>query len=302
MTIVREQDPTIQSEWMPFLFELPCQIGEMPEGTLLLAACSIDAAHASRSCLQLYRSYDIGQTWEQFSTLVSSGASNGVWEPFLLVLPDGRLACYYSDYSENEQHSQKIVMKISEDGVNWGETIDLIALEDQTLRPGMSTVALMNDGRYIMTYEMCDADDPDCGNAVHYRFSTDGIDWGDPADPGVKLVTDTGAVPGSAPYIAYVPGYGENGLLLVTAVFQTPAQSKGNIVYVNDRMGDPDAWRAWFLPKNYRNQVGGYSHAIFVDEDGRTAYFVNNIPDTTSDKGYAKMIFVRYRFEDGALD
>ena len=133
---------------------------------------------------------------------------------------------------------------------------------------------------------------------MHYRFSADGIHWGDVTDPGTKLITDTGAVPGSAPYIAYVPGYGEKGLLLVTSVFQTPSQRKGNIVYINDQMGDPAAWRAWFLPKNYRNSVGGYSHAIFPAADGQTAYFVNNIPDSDSAEGYAKMIFVRYRFDE----
>ena len=63
-------------------------------------------------------------------------------------------------------------------------------------------------------------------------------------------------------------------------------------------MGAPDAWKAWFLPKNYRNSVGGYSHAIFPASDGQTAYFVNNIPDSNSTEGYAKMIFVRYRFDE----
>jgi len=44
--------------------------------------------------------------------------------------------------------------------------------------------------------------------------------------------------------------------------------------------------------------VGGYSHAIFPAADGQTAYFVNNIPDSASTEGYAKMIFVRYRFDE----
>ena len=299
VTTVREKAASIQSEFNPHLYELPCQVSDMPEGTLLLAALSIDAAHAKNTAIRLYRSYDIGQTWEQFgSVTVAGGGDKSVWEPFLMVLPDGRLACYYSDCTERETHSQKIVMKISEDGVNWGEVIDIVALEDRVLRPGMATIAQMNNGRYIMTYEMCNEVDPDCGNPVYYRFSTDGIHWGEVTDPGTKLITDTGAIPGSAPYIAYVPGYGENGLLLVTSVFQTPSQRKGNIVYINDQMGDPDAWRAWFLPKNYRNSVGGYSHAIFPAADGQTAYFVNNIPDSASTEGYAKMIFVRYRFDE----
>lgn len=301
ITTVHEKAAAIQSEWQPFLFELPCQIGDMPEGTLILSACSIDAGHAKQTALRLYRSYDVGQTWEQYGTVAIGGGTDGVWEPFMMVLPDGRLACYYSDCTEGEKHSQKLVMKISEDGVNWGDVIDIVALEDQTLRPGMATVALMNDGRYIMTYEMCSAVDANCGNPVYYRFSTDGIDWGDVTDPGTKVVTDTGAVPGSSPYVAYVPEYGENGLILMTSCFQTPGQSKGNIIYINDQLGAEDAWQAWHLPKNYRREIGGYSHAIFTAADGRTAYFVNNVPDPDAEEGYTKMTFTRYCFEDDFL-
>ena len=124
----------------------------------------------------------------------------------------------------------------------------------------------------------------------------------DPVEPGTKVVTNTGAVPGSAPYLAYLPNYGENGLLLMTAVFQTPGQSKGNIVYYNDNLGAEDSWKIWFQPKNYRTPNGGYSRAIFTAADGLTAYFVNNIPDDQSEEGYYKMIFLRYRFDERTFD
>lgn len=294
VSTVREQAADIQSKWMPFLYELPSQVGNMPAGTLLLAACSIDPQLAENTALRLYRSHDVGQTWEQFATIATGGGlKTGVWEPFLLVLPDGRLACYYSDCTENAVHSQKIVMRISADAVDWGETIDLISLEDRLLRPGMVTIARMNNGRFIMTYEMCNEANPDCGNAVHYRFSTDGINWGNVTDPGIKLVTDIGAVPGSAPYIAYIPDHGENGLLLITSVFQVPGETRANVVYCNDCLGNEKAWRAWFQPVEYTAPKGGYSHAIFVGADGKTVYFVNNVPDANSAQGYYKMIFLR---------
>ena len=303
VSTVREKAAAIQSEYQPFLYELPSQVGDMPAGTLLLAACSIDSGHNKQSAIRMYRSYDIGQTWEQFGTVaVGGGLDTGVWEPFLMVLPDGRLACYYSDSTDEPHHSQKLVMKISEDGKEWGPTIDIVALRDQTKRPGMATIVQLNDGRYMMTYEMCDSDDPGCGNPITYRFSDDGIYWGDPVEPGTKVVTNTGAVPGSAPYLAYLPNYGENGLLLMTAVFQTPGQSKGNIVYYNDNLGAEDSWKIWFQPKNYRNPNGGYSRAIFTAADGLTAYFVNNIPDDQSEEGYYKMIFLRYRFDERTFD
>ena len=299
VSTVREKAAAIQSEYQPFLYELPSQVGDMPEGTLILAACSIDSGHSRQSAIRLYRSYDIGQTWKQFGTVATGGGlDTGVWEPFLMVLPDGRLACYYSDSTDEPNHSQKLVMKISEDGKEWGPTIDIVALRDQSKRPGMATIVQLNDGRFMMTYEMCDTDDPGCGNPITYRFSEDGIWWGDPEDPGTKVVTDTGAVPGSAPYLAYLPNVGENGLLLMTAVFQTPGQNKGNIVYYNDNLGAEDSWKTWYLPKNYRNPDGGYSRAIFTAMDGQTAYFVNNVPDDQSEEGYYKMIFVRYLFDE----
>ncbi|MBE5786977.1 MAG: exo-alpha-sialidase, partial [Clostridiales bacterium] len=173
ISVVRERGPILQSEWMPFLFELPCQIGSMPAGTVLLAACSIDHTQKEQNALRIYRSYDQGETWEQYSNIISIRGGVGYWEPFLMVLPDGRLAVHYSDITESAEHSQKLVMKISEDGVNWGETIDVVALEDRVMRPGMSIITQMNDGRFVLVYEMCEENNPDCGNAIHYRFSSD---------------------------------------------------------------------------------------------------------------------------------
>ena len=301
LTTVREKETNVQSEFNPHLYELPCAVGDMPEGTLLLAGVSIDPGHKEQTAIRIYRSFDTGRTWEQYSTVaVAGGEGGGVWEPFLLVLPDGRLACYYSDETESEAHSQKLVVKLSEDGASWGEAIDVAAPEDRTLRPGMAVVAQMSDGRFIMTYELVDEHDDTHSNPVYYRFSDDGIHWGDAADVGNMLVTDTGAVPSSAPYVAYVPDCGDQGLLLVTAVGIVPGRAAGNIVYINDRMGDPDAWRVWTLPGRYPDCAGGYSHGIFVSADGQTAYFVNNIPDDESEGGYAKMIFTRYCFDRGA--
>lgn len=298
VAVIREKAAAVQSEWQPFLFELPCQIGDMPEGTIICAACSIDSAHKKQSALRLYRSNDIGQTWQQFGTVaIGGGLETGVWEPFLMVLPDGRLACYYSDSTDEPHYSQKMVMRISENGVDWGETIDIVALPSQELRPGMGTVARMNDGRYIMTYELCNANDPGCGNPVYYKFSEDGIDWGDVTDPGIKMTiyagTNKAAVPGSCPYLAYCPDYGENGLLLCTSGFQTPTSYKGHLVYVNDQLGDPSAWKEWDQPVQIRGSQGGYSRAIFVSANGHTIYFVNNVPDPASEEGYYRMIFMR---------
>lgn len=297
VSTVREKAASIQSEWQPHLCELPQQLGDMPAGTLLLAACSIDAGHARQTALRLYRSYDVGQTWEQFGTVaLGGGMDTGVWEPFLMMLPDGRLACYYSDSNEAEKHSQKVVMKITEDGVNWGEVIDIVALEKQSLRPGMPTVVQMNDGRYIMAYEMVDEADGGNGNPVYYRFSKDGINWGDPKDSGTKLVTNKKVVPGSSPYLAYVPDYGEKGLLLMTSGFQTPGDARGNVVYYNTNLGDEKSWRVWYQPVEYQTAYN-YSHGMFVAADRKTVHFINTVPDENSEEGYYKVIYMNVQFE-----
>ena len=295
---VREKAASIQSEWQPHLYELPQALGDMPAGTLLLAGCSIDSAHAKQTALRLYRSFDLGQTWEQFGTIATGGGlefgdkpETGVWEPFLMMLPDGRLACYYSDCTDAENHSQKVVMRITEDGVNWGDTIDIIALEKQSLRPGMPVVTQMNDGRFIMVYEMVDAADPHNGNPVYCRFSTDGIHWGDVVDPGTKIVADKKAAPSSCPYVAYLPNVGETGLLLLTS-----AAGGAHWVFYNDNLGDAKSWRVWQQPVEISADYM-YSHAIFPSADGKTAHFVNCIPDAQSELGYYKMIHLNITFE-----
>ena len=299
---VREKAASIQSEWQPHLYELPQPLGDMPAGTLLLAGCSIDSAHAKQTALRLYRSFDLGQTWEQFGTVATGGGlafdgkkETGVWEPFLLMLPDGRLACYYADCTEAESHSQKVVMRITEDGKDWGETIDIVALEKQSLRPGMPVVTQMNDGRFIMAYEMVDEADYSNGNPVYYRFSTDGVSWGDPTDPGTKIVTNKKVVPGSSPYLAYLPNVGETGLLLMTSGFQSPG-GKPNAVFYNDNLGDAKSWRVWHQPVEIEADYM-YSHAIFPAADGKTAHFVNCIPDAQSELGYYKMFHLNITFK-----
>lgn len=295
---VREKAASIQSEWQPHLYELPQQLGDMPAGTLLLAGCSIDSAHAKQTALRLYRSYDLGQTWEQFGTVATGGGlefngkkETGVWEPFLLMLPDGRLACYYSDCTEAESHSQKVVMRITADGMDWGETINIVALEKQSLRPGMPVVAQMNDGRFIMVYEMVDAADPHNGNPVYCRFSTDGIHWGDVTDPGTRITADKKNVPSSCPYVAYLPHVGEQGRLLLTS-----AGGSAHWVFYNDNLGDAKSWRVWHQPVEIEADYM-YSHAIFPSADGKTAHFVNCIPDAQSELGYYKMIHLNITFK-----
>ena len=105
-------------------------------------------------------------------------------------------------------------------------------------------------------------------------------------------------VPGSCPYLAYCPDYGAKGLLLCTSGFSTPGNSKGNVVYVNDNLGDANSWKTYYQPVRFNNPSGGYSRAIFVSSDGHTIYFANNIPDPASEEGYYRMIMIRIDAHD----
>ncbi len=297
---------TVQSEYQPFLYELPRKTGDMPAGTLLLASCLVDAPHAQASAIVIYRSMDQGETWEMYSTVATGGSvnapSSGVWEPFLMMLDNGTLVCYYSDSTEREEHSQGLTYRTSSDGVTWSTPVMFVALEDRTLRPGMSTVCRLSDGRYFMTYEMCDEDNSNVGNKVTFRYSADGLDWGNPEDPGTVLTTTDGKTPGSAPYNAFVPGFGEKGVLVVTGCFQTPGAPStiGTYLYVSLDLGT--TWKKWRQPLPYVSGKGGYSSCMFLSSDQKTLYMTNCNLNPDSTKGYYKFDFTTLVFGEAASE
>ena len=84
---VRDNATDIQSEWNPQLFELSKALGNYAAGTVLLAGCSIDAAHSSKSAIRLYASTNGGKTFGAPITVAEGGGEgDGVWEPFYFSL------------------------------------------------------------------------------------------------------------------------------------------------------------------------------------------------------------------------
>ncbi len=130
------------NEWMPFLYELPADIGDREEGTVILAATSVTGAGVTVSTITLYESTDLGRSFNAFCNVDKAGGTDwGVWEPFLIYEEEsGRLFCFYSDDSD-PAHSQKLVYKYSYDLVNWSEKFECVACSDPDLRPGMVSVA-----------------------------------------------------------------------------------------------------------------------------------------------------------------
>lgn len=301
ISYVTDELTGVNSEWNPHLFELEKPCGDYPAGTVVLAACSIDAGHMVQSHIRLYFSRDGGMTFDQGVIVASAGGlEEGVWEPFLLQLDDGRLVCYYSDDSD-PKCSQKIVYKVSSDCVNWGNTVDVVATDVFKERPGMPVVTRLGDGSYFMVYEVVDKDGAS-GNPVCYRTSKDALDWGDPKFIGEEIVNYDGSMAlGSAPYCAWTPVGGENGTLIVSGTFMRKGYSSTGTDYFLSN----DNGKSWMtiphvIPYTVADHVG-YSNAFIFSADGKIMYAINN-PQDPRNPEKSKIVFAAVELEENAFD
>lgn len=268
------------NEWMPFLYELPADMGAFEKGTVILAATSIYGEGVTDSTITLYSSTDLGRTFTAFCNVDKAGGTDwGVWEPYFIYEEEtGRLFCFYSDDSDPE-HSQKLVYKYTTDLVNWSEKFECVACSDSSLRPGMVSVTKMGNGEYFMVYEMVGID----GNPIYCKKSTRLDDWGDVADYG-EIVTAAGKTFGSSPYAAWTPAGGENGTLIVVGKHPVKGGSDtGTDMFVSFDYGKTFAPIDNPIPYSFDCGRCGYSPSLFFSSDGTTLYYVNNPPcfDTT---------------------
>ncbi|CAO2649811.1 Nn.00g011030.m01.CDS01 [Neocucurbitaria sp. VM-36] len=235
--ISRVQDT--QQKWglryQPFLYILPEDFAGYKAGTVLLSGSSIPT-DLSKTQIELYASTDKGLTWEFVSHIASGGEAipnNGltpVWEPFLM-LHKKTLICYYSDQRDNATHGQKMVHQTTRDLKTWGKVIDDVAYPTYTDRPGMPTVALLPNGKYIMSYEY--GGGPAINSSyqfpVYYKIVSDPEKFG-PA-PGISLKASDGTIPTGSPYVVWSPVGGKNGTIIVSAHSNTE-------VFINKGLGE----------------------------------------------------------------
>ncbi len=264
------------NEWMPFLYELPADMGNFEKGTVILAATSIYGEGVTGSTITLYSSTDSGKSFNAFCNVDKAGGTDwGVWEPYLIFEEEtDRLFCFYSDDSDPE-HSQKLVYKYTTDLVNWSEKFECVACDDSSLRPGMLSVTQMGNGEYFMVYEMVGIH----ANPIYYKKSTSLDNWGDIADYG-KIVSATGKTFGSSPYTVWTPAGGECGTLIVTGKHPVKGKSDtGTDLFLSFDYGKT------FIPVD--NPIPytldpyercGYSPSFFLTPDGKTLYYANNPP------------------------
>lgn len=284
--------------FQPFLFEFPRAAGGLPAGTLLLVGNVLPPGR-STTHFEEWRSTDHGVTWSYVDTFQTGGASAkfepggvgaGIWEPFLIMNSKGEIECYFSDERQNTKYSQKLVHIISADGgrtwsanadgstrVSPGEVED-VASSTQSDRPGMVTIAVMPNGNWIMSFELC-GKNHNC--EAHVKISTDeGRTWGSgPTDLGTEVLTDDGRYLGSSPFITWSPAGGPNGELLLSGMRTRFVSGNGfspedhQAVFVNTNNGT-GTWNWMPAPINAgvgptTNCYPNYSPDLLVSSSGR---------------------------------
>ncbi len=266
--------------WMPFLYELPVDIGNYKAGTIILAATSRNRSGEDFeiSTITLYASTNLGKSWKAFCNVdTAGGLSWGVWEPFL-IYDEGtkRLYCFYSDDSD-PNHDQKLVYKYTTDLKNWSELKECVACADPALRPGMISIAKMNNGEYAMAFEMVGL----AGAPIYLKKTKDLDDWGDISDYGTPVKTSDGVTFGSAPWCAWTPVGGECGTLIVVGKHPIPHEDtgKGAAMLLSFDYGKTYIAIDNPIPYEiYSDSRCGYSPHLSFSEDGSTLYYMNN-PD-----------------------
>ncbi|MFD0203312.1 MULTISPECIES: AbfB domain-containing protein [Saccharothrix] len=192
------------------LFELPRQVGSLPPGTLLWAGSTGQDGADRRMALRVWRSTDLGRTWNHLSTAVRASGTGGLWEPEFSVDASGRLVLHYADEGQPGR-SQVLARVASNDGLQWTQRTTTVSGTAAGHRPGMASVRRLPSGAYLMAYEVCGyGGQYDC--AVRHRTSPDGWSWGDPTDLGPLARTRDGRYLVATPTLAVT---GSGRVLLV---------------------------------------------------------------------------------------
>lgn len=279
---------------MPMLYELPADMGSYKKGTLVLAGTSsaLTSSSDEKSAIVIYYSADAGKTWTAGQS-IDFGAGrtdgDGIWEPFLIYEQEtGRLYCFYSDDRDSE-HDQKIVYKYTTDLISWTGAggvgsdkapFEAVASSDYKPRPGMVSITKMSNGEYIMVYEVGHSKYGDSTATVHFKKSKKLDDWSDVSDIGEQIISVDGRAFGSAPWCAYTPVGGQNGLFITTGRYRDDR---------NTDPSEPDLFISFdygetFVtienPFDYENSdlhLGkfGYSPFLLTAGDGKTIYYFN---------------------------
>lgn len=173
-----------------------------------------------------------------------------VWEPFLYMV-QGKLIHYYSD-QRDPKHGQKLVHEATSDLRSWGPVVDDVTNSDYSARPGMTTIAKLPNGQYIITYEECSVAAGGC--PVYYRLSPDPLAFN--SATRFPLKSSDGNQSSSSPYVVWTPVGGPKG----TVVASTGGDSE---IYLHKDLANPSV--PWQKVKT--NAPAAYSRSLRVMDD-----------------------------------
>jgi hypothetical protein len=223
------------------LYELPQQVGSLAAGTLISAASYFSGGTPA---VEVYVSTNQGVSWTYHSTPVLAGdGSHGLWEPEFSVASDGALVMFWSDETD-PCCSQKLAQIRTYNGSTWQDRTDTVRSAIPGDRPGMITVSKLPNGHYFMSYELCGP----AACTVFSRTSTDGWNYGDPANMGTKVQTAAGQYLEHAPLNKWSPSVlSSNGaILLVGQVMYesngSVSASNGKVLFVNTNLDGSGNW------------------------------------------------------------
>jgi hypothetical protein len=165
---------------------------------------------------------------------------------------NNQLVAYYSDQRDSA-HGQKLVHQVSSDGITWGAVVNDVAYPTYSQRPGMTTIALLPNGQWILTYEYGGGPNPsNAGFPVYYRLSSSPLTFNSATG---QLLKAGSTIPTSSPYVVWSPSGGVNGTIAVSANSNTQ-------IFINTKLGDPNSWAEYSMP-----QSGAYSRHMRVMDD-----------------------------------
>lgn len=258
------------------LYELPQRVGRLRAGTVLWAASYRQDAGAQRRIgIKVWASIDGGKHWSFLSEAARSHNHDGIWEPEFTVDAGGTLWLHYADETQAPKYAQVLNRVATTDGVHWGTKQLTMAIPPDRVRPGMPIIRRLPDGRYWFSYEICNYGDRYCD--PYFKISDDGANWGDPADPGTRVMTANGDYFQHAQTVTLFPG-GPHGVRIVmvgqiyTNAKGVPQSGNGQVLLANDNLGQGN----WYpLPAPiaisgiYNNFCPNYSSTLLPVDGGK---------------------------------
>ncbi|CBX96272.1 hypothetical protein LEMA_P111910.1 [Plenodomus lingam JN3] len=206
-------------------------IEDLWSGNTNVTLLAVNAVDVTSTNIELYASYDQGETFEFVHRIAEGGpiisvGGAAVVEPFMLY-HDKRLTVYFSDQRDG-QHAQKVVQLSTEDmWTTWGTATDVTssaALSDILGSLSAAEVRGLPNNQYLLVVESM-------------RNGTSQVQYGiteNPENSGIgpfsEVRTATGPQPRGASYVTWSPLGGSNGTIVLS-------DSTSSSVFINQALG-----------------------------------------------------------------